>query len=285
MFSCGVTKDKTYEFLQLRDTGRVPVNSRDNDSDTTSLLSHKKKIEKKSVLDTYILEANNIKIEIISMSPAFENLLKLQQQCLRPTFADSSETRQKIENINLQLRAQLESLRERIAKFDLNTTDSTDRTKVINNLHQMLNEAFRDFSFKLKMAQQTFSATYDRIHNTAKQGNNDAYSVCDFLVDESRHDGLQREMTVQRENEEIQELTRRAEEVQQLFKDLAVLIADQGTIIDRIDYNISQSLTNAEAAHDEVIKAEKYQKKSRLWICVVILGIMIFILFLLALFK
>ena len=285
MFSHGVTKDKTYEFLQARDSGRMFIDSHDNDSDTTSLLSHQEKPEKTSILDTYIAEANNVKAEILSLNPIFENLMKLHQQCLRPTFVDSSETRQKIENTNLQLRAQLESIRDRIAKFNLNSADNSDRSKVINNLHQMLTEAFREFSFKLKMAQQTFSASYNRMQSSTGQKNDASYSVSDFLVDDSRQDGLQKEMTAQREDEEIQQLTRRAEEVQQLFKDLAVLIADQGTIIDRIDYNISQSLVNAEAAHDEVVEAEKYQKKSRMWVCAAIMGVMVFILLLMAIFK
>ncbi|EAX98639.1 SNARE domain containing protein [Trichomonas vaginalis G3] len=93
------------------------------------------------------------------------------------------------------------------------------------------------------------------------------------------------EMQQRQNNQELEEMTRRAREVQELFSDLATIISDQGTIIDRIDYNISEALTNAQKGHEAVEEAEKYQKGSKMWICAMIMGILVLILFIIALLK
>jgi syntaxin 16 len=39
---------------------------------------------------------------------------------------------------------------------------------------------------------------------------------------------------------EIQQIAKSIEELSQIFKELAVLVIDQGTILDRIDFNMEQ---------------------------------------------
>jgi hypothetical protein len=41
-------------------------------------------------------------------------------------------------------------------------------------------------------------------------------------------------------DKEIQQIARSIEELSQIFKELAILVIDQGTILDRIDYNMEQ---------------------------------------------
>ena len=44
----------------------------------------------------------------------------------------------------------------------------------------------------------------------------------------------------QERDEEITRIARSIEELSQIFKELAVLVIDQGTILDRIDFNMEQ---------------------------------------------
>ena len=283
----GMNKDKTYDFLQARDGSKVYPMMQQEDNDTTSLISNQDRSPQlqPSILEPFFSAALNIKAELNSLNPSFESLLKAQQECLRPTFADSTESIVRINSSTQQINNQLEQIHQRIQKFQTYSSDHPDRAKIIHNLHQMLTEAYREFSLKFKMAQQTFSASYSRSTTSAQPKSDNTFSFADFAFDDERANYLHQNVMQQRENDEIAQLTRRAEEVQQLFKDLAVLIADQGTIIDRIDYNIQEAKSNAEAAHEEIVEAEKYQKKSRMWICAVIMGIMVFILLLMAIFK
>lgn len=43
-------------------------------------------------------------------------------------------------------------------------------------------------------------------------------------------------------DEEITRIAKSIEELSQIFKELAVLVIDQGTILDRIDFNMEQVL-------------------------------------------
>lgn len=58
---------------------------------------------------------------------------------------------------------------------------------------------------------------------------------------------------------------------------------DQGTILDRIDYNVEHSIMQIRSAHQHVRKAEKNQRTRKMQCIVVLAGLNLFILFLLAL--
>ena len=50
-----------------------------------------------------------------------------------------------------------------------------------------------------------------------------------------------------------------------------MLVIDQGTILDRIDYNIEQAADRVGHAVVELNKANEYQKKSRTMLCIYVL--------------
>ena len=52
----------------------------------------------------------------------------------------------------------------------------------------------------------------------------------------------------------------------------------QGTVLDRIDYNIEQTATRVESGLKHLQKAEKYQKKNRKMFCIVILFVVLIIM-------
>lgn len=87
---------------------------------------------------------------------------------------------------------------------------------------------------------------------------------------------------VEKREREILQITKSIVELNQLFRDVAQMVVDQGTIIDRIDYNIDQSSVRVKAALHSVQKAEKYQRKNRKILVIICLSIAItFFLFLL----
>ena len=48
------------------------------------------------------------------------------------------------------------------------------------------------------------------------------------------------EVQVAKRDREINSIVESIEELSQIFKELAVLVIDQGTVLDRIDYNMEQ---------------------------------------------
>ncbi|KAH9909831.1 t-snare, syntaxin [Xylariomycetidae sp. FL2044] len=66
---------------------------------------------------------------------------------------------------------------------------------------------------------------------------------------------------VQRERE-IEEIAQGIIELSDLFRDLQTLVIDQGTMLDRIDYNVERMAVDVKAADRELNVAEGYQRKT-----------------------
>jgi len=70
------------------------------------------------------------------------------------------------------------------------------------------------------------------------------------------------EDTVNQRDAEITSIAKSIEELAQIFKELAVLVIDQGTILDRIDFNMEAAVDHAKEGVEELVKAEEHQKNA-----------------------
>ncbi|ORY71758.1 t-snare, syntaxin [Pseudomassariella vexata] len=66
---------------------------------------------------------------------------------------------------------------------------------------------------------------------------------------------------LQRERE-IEDIAQGIIELSDLFRDLQNMVIDQGTMLDRIDYNVERMATDVKAADKELVIASGYQKKT-----------------------
>lgn len=57
------------------------------------------------------------------------------------------------------------------------------------------------------------------------------------------------------------------------------MVQDQGTVLDRIDYNMEQSQVQVQEGCQQLKKAESYKRSSRKMYCILILAGSIFLLF------
>ena len=67
--------------------------------------------------------------------------------------------------------------------------------------------------------------------------------------------------------------------------EVQVLVVEQGSMLDRIDYNIECTVSAMKDGHQELHKAEEYQKSRGTMMCVLMLMVVIVILFAILLFK
>lgn len=85
-------------------------------------------------------------------------------------------------------------------------------------------------------------------------------------------------VTTQHRSKEISQLTDSINSLAVLFKDFSVLVIEQGTILDRIDYNIENAAVHVEKANVHLDKALKVTKSSRARGCLICLAVTIFIM-------
>ena len=91
-------------------------------------------------------------------------------------------------------------------------------------------------------------------------------------------------MLQSRENE-LNEIVRGVTKLQELFKDMQIVVVEQGSILDRIDYNIEIGFNNISKGKKKIISANEKHKSSCYRNIILLLLICIFVESMLLLFK
>jgi syntaxin 16 len=76
-----------------------------------------------------------------------------------------------------------------------------------------------------------------------------------------RRDGAV-DRTIQQREAEIEKIAQGVIDLSNLFQDLQTMVIDQGTVLDRIDYNVERTAEHVQAADKELKVATGYQKRS-----------------------
>ncbi|KAF7402300.1 hypothetical protein HZH66_004567 [Vespula vulgaris] len=84
-------------------------------------------------------------------------------------------------------------------------------------------------------------------------------------------------VAVERE-QQIGSIVQSIADLKYIFKDLANIVQDQGTILDRIDYNIEQTQVQVSEGYKQLKKADSYQRANRKLYCIVVLAAVIILL-------
>ncbi len=110
----------------------------------------------------------------------------------------------------------------------------------------------KEITLKLRKREKKHYIKVSELHddNTSRAMRTDSDQVDNFLNDESQMQVLEEDEEIDHtqrvRNKEIKNLVNTINDLAVLFKDLSVLVVEQGTILDRIDYNI-------ETAHKDVV--------------------------------
>lgn len=92
------------------------------------------------------------------------------------------------------------------------------------------------------------------------------------------------EALIEERDQGIQEIQQQIAEVNEIFQDLAVLVHDQGSMVDDIESNIAATAESTRTAAREVVRAERYQRSNRnrkcflLLIAAAVLGVLLLVL-------
>jgi syntaxin 16 len=84
---------------------------------------------------------------------------------------------------------------------------------------------------------------------------------------------------------EVVELVKSIEDLAALFKDLSYLVVEQGSLLDRIDFNIEETSTHVEAAVVELQRAADHQRKARSKMCILLLCILVLVMIAVVIIK
>ena len=160
------------------------------------------------------------------------------------------------------------------------------QNRIKTNMKQALLTNLTNFSKKFKVNQKIYSEKYkdlvgeddptlDILNNTEE---NSSENKGGFLkMDDSKR-------LKQRDNE-LSLLLNNVNELATIFKDIQTLVMEQGSILDRIDYNIDVAGENVIKSKKSLIKANEYHKQNCFRNIILVLIVIIFIEVFLLMFK
>ncbi|KAI9659412.1 MAG: hypothetical protein M1821_001670 [Bathelium mastoideum] len=99
-----------------------------------------------------------------------------------------------------------------------------------------------------------------------------------------RHTNVHDSMIAQRERE-IEDIAQGIIELANIFQELQTMVIDQGSMLDRIDYNVERMATDVKAADKELTVATGYQKRTTKRKIILLLLLLVVALFILLLLK
>ncbi|KAF8658298.1 hypothetical protein AX16_002068 [Volvariella volvacea WC 439] len=243
-------------------------------------------------------------------------LEKLHAKHVLPGFSDRSHEEREIEALTTEITREFRRCQTLIQKIGATQSHSfpPSRADSQSNRHESL--AAKNVQRGLAAKVQELSATFrkkQRVYMEKIQGHaiknqdlliasgtvslrgSEGMSAVDDDVAAATHTRSQSQsltlthvdpsQDIQQRNRELTEITNSIASLAELFKDLSVLVIDQGTLLDSIEYNIEQTAVYVNEAARELDVAQRYQKNTGRRKCILLLLLMIFGLIIVLIFK
>ncbi|KAH3670277.1 hypothetical protein WICMUC_004930 [Wickerhamomyces mucosus] len=297
-------RDRTNLFLSYRRTFPHHLNStpRFNDYEEEEELIGDS-IELRTLPPSFIDIGEEIDGILQQVIKLIEKLNQLYKKNLLPGFSDTSIDEEEIEKLNYEITSKFFQCNRLIKNFGVIRKRSDLKLDDI----QMINNMEKNYALKI----QQLSSNFRKIQNNyIKFLKKDEYSSnpinkstipLDELETESienySKEVIQESSTIlhkpsninnsllrQRE-QEITKLAKGVLEVSSIFKEMQNLIIDQGTILDRIDYNLENVKVDLKQSTKELDKATVYQKRTQKCKVILLLSLVVFLLFMIVILK
>mmetsp|Transcript_10965 Transcript_10965/g.15241 ORF Transcript_10965/g.15241 Transcript_10965/m.15241 type:complete len:296 (-) Transcript_10965:278-1165(-) len=101
-----------------------------------------------------------------------------------------------------------------------------------------------------------------------------------MLTDEQQLEMMQQDRRATQRQKDIDQIIESVRELNQIFREMSILVVEQGTVLDRIDYQIELTHQRVQAGNVELHKANAYSESAskKFWWCFGILLVLIVIL-------
>ena len=188
-----------------------------------------------------------------------------------------------VHEISLQLQLYERNVKELIKQ----NLDNQVHNIIKSNLQQALVEKAKEFSRKFKLNQELYTKKYKELVGEDDPTN----EVNNFMKEEEQNQNDNFLMTdnskqvLKKRDTELNKLLNSVSDLAGIFKDMQVLVMEQGSILDRIDYNIDVASTNVVKGKNSLIKANDYHKNNCFRNVIIVLLVCIFIEAFMLIFK
>ena len=226
----------------------------------------------------------------------FASLKVRQQERLKPKFMYEDIENKKIDKeINKIILKMMKKIKfcEALIKMLKNQKHekNTILEKVKYNIKMYLVSKIQNFTNEFRKNEQQYlqylkemgclTAGSNDINTNESINNNIDNEKQNFLY--TQEDDINSQ--IKKRDEDITILSKSIEELSGIFKDLQNVVQEQGTILDRIDYNINISYENTQKGLNSIKKAEEHHNESCFRNAILLLFVIIFVETVLIIYK
>jgi len=233
----------------------------------------------------------NIEEKTRQIQLKMRELAALHTKRLMVTFDDSNDAEQdrEIQALTHHITDLFRHANKSLASIGRQAKTSESEDRVRQNIQRSLALKLQQLSSSFRGSQKEYMQRL----KAQKEGGSVAAGGFDFLASgEGKGDGVgdtgfnpmqqvaleDTEALVRERDEEIRNIAESISELGAIFKELAVLVIDQGTILDRIDFNMEQVVEHTKEGVVQLEQAEDYQKSARPIKCIILQLLIIAIL-------
>ncbi|XP_019640220.1 PREDICTED: syntaxin-16-like isoform X1 [Branchiostoma belcheri] len=254
-------------------------------------------VHKSSFPPDWVDGVEDVSYEITKIRQKMKELSVLHdKQMNRPTLDDSMEEEHAIEIITQEITQMFHRCQRAIQNIgNKSRYASTQEQRVTKNIMSSHASNLQDLSIQFRKGQSAYLRRLKNREERSRQffepGITSGSSLMteeEVAVDELYDRGFtpaQMQMVdensevVEEREREINKIVQSISDLNEIFRDLAQIVVEQGTVLDRIDYNIEQTATKVDSGLQQLQKAEKYQKKNRKMLLILVLAVIVIIMF------
>ncbi|XP_072163467.1 syntaxin-like isoform X1 [Diadema setosum] len=259
-------------------------------------------VETEKFMEEFFEQVEEIRNSIDKISKNVEEVKKKHSDILSAPQADEKvkeeleELMNDIKKTANKVRGKLKVMEQSIEQEESSKMNSAD-VRIRKTQHSTLSRKFVEVMTDYNSTQTDYrerckgriqrqleitgkSTTDDELEDMLESGN-PAIFTSGIIMDTQQAKQTLRD--IEARHNDIIKLENSIRELHDMFMDMAMLVESQGEMIDRIEYNVEQSVDYVETAKMDTKKAVKYQSKARrkkimiIICCSVLIGIIILI--------
>jgi len=253
-----------------------------------------------SVPPRYVDFKEQIRTEMFLIKQKMNDLRQLHGRAALTSFDDSESSEAEIEVITQDITRLFRKCEARLQHFTAGEAGSESDEKVKQNVQRTLAIELQKLSVQFRKQQKVFLkklsqkdgvtlspsslSVLDDNGPSNRGGGEDEYDRGGFSDMQAMRVETMSAFAEERDRE-VRNILQSIGDLTNIMRDLSTLVIDQGTILDRIDYNMEQVATSVEEGVKELTRAEKSQKQSRVILCIMFLLVAVIVMVFIVTFK
>ena len=298
--------DRRFESLEEEEEGLIESRRSDR---RQRYQDNNDSIEMKNLPPSIFDISREIDDNLLQIKGKTSELNSLYKKLLITNYNEKQAIENKIENLNYDITKKFESSYVLIKKFEflqknhgrLNLDYSNNEISIIESFKKNYALKIQESSLIFRNLQNNYikflKDDEDETDTLINDSNNDQFNLIENEEESRNIENYSKQILqqtqihssnsqfLQAREREISKLAMGILEISTIFKEMESMVIDQGSVLDRIDYNIANTAQDLKSSDKELIKAQGYQKRTTKCKLIYLLSLVVFALFIIVLVK